>query len=108
MPFPQIPVSSPIRLNLPVLSFALTAAIGVNLLLSFAPLLASSRVGIVEALKSGNPQSGVRLRMRGVLVAGQVAISVALSISAALLFRVFIASARKGSDSLPKAWRFAR
>ena len=85
MPFPQIPVSSPIRLNLPVLSFALTAAIGANLLLSFAPLLASSRVGIVEALKSGNPQSGVRLRMRGVLVAGQVAISVALSISAALL-----------------------
>jgi ABC-type antimicrobial peptide transport system permease subunit len=68
LPFPQLPVSSPIRLNLPVLSFALAVAVGVNLLLSFMALLACSRVGIMEALKSGNPQSGARQRMRGVLV----------------------------------------
>ncbi|HEY6342266.1 MAG TPA: ABC transporter permease [Bryobacteraceae bacterium] len=85
MPFPSLPVPGGVHLNQPVLWFTFALAAGMNLLFSFAPLFASSRARISEALKSGGLQSGQRQRARSVLVASQVALSVTLSISAALL-----------------------
>ncbi|HEY7334841.1 MAG TPA: ABC transporter permease [Bryobacteraceae bacterium] len=87
LPFQRLPVAEPVRLNLPLLSVMLGAAIAANLLFGFVPLLGSSRAPIAEALKSGNLQTGERQRMRGAFVTGQVAVSVALSISAALLIQ---------------------
>jgi putative ABC transport system permease protein len=87
MPFEQLPVAGPIQLNQTMLWFGLSTAVGLNLLLSLYPLLSSSRLPITEALKSGGHQTGVRQRMRGALVAGQVAVSVTLLVSATLLIQ---------------------
>jgi predicted permease len=87
MPFEQLPVAGPIQLDQTMLWFGLSTALGLNLLLSLFPLMNSSRVPITEALKSGGPQTGVRQRMRGALVAGQVAVSVTLLVSATLLIQ---------------------
>jgi putative ABC transport system permease protein len=84
----HLPASAPIRLDPPVLAFTVAIALATALLFCLAPLLASSRVDLHGTLKSGGRSTGsgpVRQRARTFLVVGQVALSVTLLVSAALL-----------------------
>lgn len=73
-----------------VLAFTALAALASTLLFSLAPALRALRVNLVESLREGGAQgtvSGRGMRMRGVLVAGEVALSVMLLLGAGLLLR---------------------
>jgi putative ABC transport system permease protein len=84
-----LPASSPIRLDLPVLGFALALTLAVSVVFSIAPALRSARLDVHESLKSGGRMigSGGRQTSRGALVAMQVALSAALLIGATLLIQ---------------------
>ncbi len=87
LPF-SVPASAPIRIDAPVLAFSLAVAMATGLLFSLAPLLLSARLDVNETLKSSGRSSGGgpgRLRARSFLVVGEVALSVTLLVSAALL-----------------------
>lgn len=68
---------------------AYTAGISVLSCLAFglAPALHGTRRGIAAALKSGTPLTAPRLRLRGVLLAVQVAVSIVLLANAGMLVR---------------------
>jgi predicted permease len=73
-----------------VLAFTAVAAFASTLLFSLAPALRALRVNLVESLREGGAQgtvSGRGMRLRGVLVAGEVALSVMLLLGAGLLLR---------------------
>ncbi len=76
-----------IGLDRPVLWFTFAVAVGTGLLFSLAPLAASSRMEISEALKSGGGAHSGRTKTRSLLVAGQVAFTVTLLVSAVLLIQ---------------------
>ena len=89
LPFP-IPASAPVQLDAAVLAFSLTLALATALAFSLAPLANSSRLAVHETLKAAGRSSGsapLRQRARGVLVVSQVALSVTLLVSAALLIQ---------------------
>lgn len=89
IPF-ELPASSPIRLDLPVLIFAVAIALGTGLLFSLAPFLSSVRLDVNTALKAAGRATGsgtVRQRTRSVLVVGEVALSVTLLVAAGLLIQ---------------------
>jgi predicted permease len=88
IPF-NLPVSSPIRLNPPVLLFMLGVAATIGLLFSLSPFLSSARLNIVETLKSGSRSAGKTHsgNTRNVLLVGEVALSVSLLVAAALLIQ---------------------
>ena len=77
-------------LNLPVLAFAGGLAMATTLLFALTPALRASTPDLATSLKdgsaSGPPSSG---RARSALVAGQVALSMALLAAAALVLRSF-------------------
>ena len=80
-----------IVLDRPVLWFTFAVSMGTTLLFSIAPLAASWKIDISETLKSGlwaiTAGRGLRRQLRGVLVVGQVALTVTLLVSAALLIQ---------------------
>lgn len=88
----DLPRSSEIRLDLGVLCFALALSVATGILFGLAPALSAFRRDLVAVLQ-GNlvTTSAVRLRRhfatgpRGLLVAGQVALSLILLVSAGLL-----------------------
>jgi putative ABC transport system permease protein len=80
-------VAGAIGLDRPVLWFTFAVALGTSLLFSIAPLAASSRMDISATLKSGNGGGTGRVKTRSILVAGQVALTVTLLVSAALLIQ---------------------
>ena len=86
IPF-DLPASAPIRLDTAVLAFTFAVAFATGLALSLAPILTSSRLDLQEALKAGGRSAGTgaRQRTRGVLVIGEVALSVTLLVAAGLL-----------------------
>jgi putative ABC transport system permease protein len=87
IPF-ELPAAAPIALDMPVLAFTLAVAVGAGVMLSLAPCMTSAHLDIHEALKMGarmSAHAGTRQRLRSALVIGQVALSVVLSIAAALL-----------------------
>lgn len=87
IPF-QLPVSAPIRLDIPMLLFALAAGLATSLVFSIAPLLTSSQIDVNETLKSTAKSSGTApalRRTRGLLVVSEVALSAMLLVSAGLL-----------------------
>jgi putative ABC transport system permease protein len=75
------------EINGTVLAFTLLATVATGLLVALAPAMQSLKVDLTNSLKSGLPGSGVRsTRLRSVLVAGQVALSLVLLSGAGLLF----------------------
>ena len=86
-----------LRLDLPfhstLVALVATAGIGAGMLLAVGPALWASRVAVVEALRDGDPRSSSRglTRARRVLVAAQVALSLALVVGAALFSRTLTA-----------------
>jgi putative ABC transport system permease protein len=91
----QLPRSSEIHLDLGVLGFALALSVLTGIVFGLAPALSAFRRNLVAALQ-GNvalASTGSRFRRhlptgpRGLLVAGQVALSLVLLVSAGLLFQ---------------------
>ncbi len=88
IPF-HLPSSAPIRLDGQVLLFALSIAVCTALVFTAAPFLMSTRLNLNDALKAGGRTEGgsARQRTRNSLVAGEVALSVTLLVSAVLLIQ---------------------
>jgi putative ABC transport system permease protein len=80
--------SDPIRLDWPVLAFAAGIALTAGAVFSAPALFAASRLDLQETLKAaGRGNTGARQRTRSALVVAEVALSVTLLVSAALLIQ---------------------
>jgi predicted permease len=89
IPF-KLPAAAPIRLDLPVLGFAVVIALGTGLVFGLTPFFTSARLDIHETLKAAGRTGGngpLRQRTRGFLVVSEVALSVTLLVAAALLIQ---------------------
>jgi predicted permease len=92
----SLPPVAPVRLDLTVIAFTLVLAIATTLLFGLAPALRTRRVDLVESLREGGHNATVgsrRLRLRGALVAVEVALAVVLVIGAGLMIRTLAALA---------------
>jgi putative ABC transport system permease protein len=77
-----------------VLAFTALVSLSTGILFGLIPALGVSRADLTATLKSGGGRSGASLhqtKMRALLVAGEVALALVLSIAAALLIRTFAA-----------------
>jgi predicted permease len=91
----ELPRSSEIHLDLSVLSFAVALSLLTGILFGLAPALSAFRRDLAAVLQGNvaNPSARGRLRRhlavgpRGMLVAGQVALSLVLLVSAGLLLQ---------------------
>jgi putative ABC transport system permease protein len=92
MPRGGVPWETQIRLDRPVLVFALVAATVATLGFGLFPALQSARRDLVAGVGSGERGSANRrqTRMRGSLVVAQVALSIVLLLGAGLLMRTFV------------------
>jgi putative ABC transport system permease protein len=82
-----------VELSLPVLAFTILLSILTGLAMGIYPALQSSRADLVDGLKEGGrgaSGSAHQQRFRKILVAAQVALSVALLAGAALLITSFV------------------
>src|SRR5262249_21119773 len=81
-----------IALDLPALGFALLASLATAIIFGLAPAWQCAQVELQEALKdSARGSAGARRnRLRGALVAAEIALSLALLVGAGLLFRSFL------------------
>ncbi len=79
------------RLDTRVLGFSLFTALASCVLFGLAPVLATRRVELVPALKSGSEAISARRRLlgRNVLVVGQIALAMVLLIAAGILLDSF-------------------
>ena len=86
---PGLPRLSSVGLDLPVLAGAVFAAALGGVLVGLVPALKAGSSGLAGALKEGRHTTGAgsALRVRTLLVAGQVALSLVLLVSAGLLVR---------------------
>jgi putative ABC transport system permease protein len=78
-----------IHLDRLALAFTLSAAIATGFIFGLAPALDAARRNVNEALNQGgrSGSSGLRKHLRGVLVAGEVALALVLVVGAGLLIR---------------------
>ena len=86
-------LSQDIHLDLRVLAFSAAIAVLAVLVFGFVPAFISSRTDVSEALKEGGLQAGAgpaAHRLRGVLAAGEIALSLILLAGAGLLARSFL------------------
>jgi predicted permease len=84
----DLPRSENIRVNVPVLLFALGISIAVGILFGLAPALRASRADLQTPLKEGGRGSiGSRQRTQSALVIVQMALTLVLLTGAGLLFR---------------------
>ena len=89
----DLPRSSEIRLDLAVLAFALTLSVLTGILFGLAPALSAFRRDLAAVLQGNLAMTRGRFRRRlatgprGLLVAGQVALSLILLVSAGLLLQ---------------------
>ncbi len=94
---PDLPRLDEVGLDPRVLAFTLAAAVAAALLATLAPALSASleRPGSALAERGGDGLGGGgRLRLRGVLVVTEVALSLVLLIGAGLMLRSFLELAR--------------
>ena len=90
----SLPPLATLRLDLTVIAFTLVLAVVTTLLFGLAPALRTLRVEIVDSLREGGQNataSNRRQRLRGVLVAVEVALAVVLVIGAGLMIRTLAA-----------------
>ncbi len=92
---PYLPADLELGLDPPVLLFTLLLSILTGVLFGLIPALQSTRPDLVEALKeSDTPAPRGRLELRGLLVIGQVALSL-VSLVGAALFLLSLGKAQK-------------
>jgi putative ABC transport system permease protein len=85
------PRMNEIALDLPALGFALLLSVATAIIFGLAPAWQGARCELQEALKESARGAGARRnRLRGALVTAEVALSLALLVSAGLLFRSFL------------------
>jgi putative ABC transport system permease protein len=90
----SLPPLAPVGLDMTVVAFTLLVAALTVLLFGLAPALRALDVDLVETLRDGSPHAGVsrrRHRLRGVLVAVEVALAVVLIVGAGLMVRTLAA-----------------
>jgi len=95
---------SAIALDRRALWFALFAAIASGILSGLAPAWQWARPNLSDALKEGSHSVSAgraRHRLRAVLVAGEIALTVVLLVGAGLMIRGFRALTRSGADLQP-------
>jgi putative ABC transport system permease protein len=85
----NVPRLDLVSLNWRVAAVTLGLSVLTGILFGFAPAWYAARLDVNSMLKEGVRGAGGRSRVRGVLVAGQVAIAVALLAGAGLLIRSF-------------------
>jgi predicted permease len=93
----SLPPLAPVRLDATVVLFTLVLGVATTLLFGLAPALRTLRVNLVETLREGSQQAtvgGRRQRLRGALVAAEVALAVILVIGAGLMIRSLAALGR--------------
>ena len=91
VPLPLAPTTT-VRLDAPVLIFAVIIAVAAGILFGLAPALQISTVSIAETLKQAGRGSvrGVRSSLRHALVVAQVSVSVALLIGTGLMVETLL------------------
>lgn len=85
-----LPTLAPVRLDGAVIVFTLILSVLTTLLFGVAPALRTLHVNLVESLREGGQSAttgGRRQRLRGVLVATEMALAVVLVIGAGLMIR---------------------
>jgi putative ABC transport system permease protein len=90
----SLPPVAPVRLDLTVIALTLVLGVGTTLLFGLAPALRTLQVDLFESLRDGGHQATVgprRQRLRGALVAAEVALAVVLVIGAGLMIRTLAA-----------------
>ena len=90
-PFP-LPAGADIRMDLPVLLFTVSLALGTGIVFGFLPAFKAARLDLSGVLKEGEKSSrGLRSqRARSLLVVAEVALSLILLASAALVIESFV------------------
>ena len=90
----DMPVAIGVRLDARVLLFSLGATLATGLLFGLLPAIRAARTDVLTALKTtiGGPARTRRVSLRDALVAGQVAVAVAVLCAAGLLINSFISS----------------
>ena len=86
----SLPPLAPVGLDGTVIAFTLILSVATTLLFGLAPALRTLRVNLVESLREGGQNAtvgGRRQRLRGLLVATEVALAVVLVIGAGLMIR---------------------
>ena len=86
----SLPPLAPVQLNGTVIVFTIVLALVTTLLFGLAPALRTLHVNLVESLREGGQNAtigGRRQRIRGTLVATEVALAVVLVIGAGLMIR---------------------
>jgi putative ABC transport system permease protein len=90
----SLPPLAAVRLDVTMIAFALLLAVVTTLLFGLAPALRTLHVDLVESLREGGQNATVghrRQRLRGGLVAVEVALAVVLVIGAGLMIRTLAA-----------------
>ncbi len=87
-----IPQLGEVSLDWRVLVFTLAVAVATNLIFGLAPAAMNTRINFAEALKKGAPGSRASQRhsIRKALVIGQIALSLVLTVCAALLLQTIL------------------
>ncbi len=86
----SLPSLAPVGLDATIVMFTLALAVVTTLVFGLAPALRTLHVNLVESLREGGQQAtvgGGRQRLRGALVAAEVALAVVLVIGAGLMIR---------------------
>lgn len=93
IPAGLLPPAVTLSFDLPVVAFCAVAALGVGLLFGLAPAWHAARIAPAQALSIGDGRTtaGGGGRIRGLLVAGEVATAVVLLFAAGLLLRTLLA-----------------
>jgi predicted permease len=93
----SLPPLAPVRLDAAVVIFTLVLAVVTTLVFGLVPALRTLHLNLVESLREGGQQAtvgGKRQRLRGALVATEVALAVVLVIGAGLMIRSLSALGR--------------
>ncbi len=93
----SLPPLAPVRLDAAVVIFTLVLGIATTLMFGLMPALRTLRVNLIESLREGGHQAtlgGARQRLRGLLVASEVALALVLVIGAGLMIRSLSALGR--------------
>jgi predicted permease len=89
----DFPRADTIHVNVAVFGFTLLVALGTGILFGLAPALQAARTDVQDALRAGGRGAGSNrghLRLRSVLVVGEVSLACLLLIGAGLMLRSFV------------------